>query len=225
MAREYFVTLNATALDGGASLLFHTGYFPNEALPRPSMGCVFSHELSKDTDFPRYVVIGSPTFGDSPAFLGHRHAPFAVSDPASELEMIRTLGGDRRLEIMRKFQEEYLNARRSEAHTRRETAIEGLSKLTRTPCAEALDLSGESDKLREAYGTGFGAGCLLARRLVERGVKFVEVQLGQWDTHADNFPGVRANCRILDPAKRFFNREGGLFKTTDGGVPIKDLLV
>jgi uncharacterized protein (DUF1501 family) len=66
---------------------------------------------------------------------------------------------------------------------------------------QAFDLSRESPQLRDAYGRNvFGQGCLLARRLVERGVPFVEVSLGGWDTHDDNFNAVRARCNTLDPA-------------------------
>ena len=57
-----------------------------------------------------------------------------------------------------------------------------------SPEMKAFDLSKETDKMRDAYGdTNFGAGCLLARRLVESGVTFVEVVLDGWDTHEDNF--------------------------------------
>jgi uncharacterized protein (DUF1501 family) len=78
--------------------------------------------------------------------------------------------------------------------------------LMRSKAAKAFDLDEESAEVRESYGkTRFGQGCLLARRLVERGVPFVEVTLGgldgkTWDTHQDNFDGVRDLCNILDPA-------------------------
>jgi len=65
----------------------------------------------------------------------------------------------------------------------------------------AFDLSDEDEKTRRAYGEApFGRACLLARRLVEAGVRFVEVQLGDWDTHADNFNRTRKLIEILDPA-------------------------
>jgi uncharacterized protein (DUF1501 family) len=70
-----------------------------------------------------------------------------------------------------------------------------------TPHLRAFDLKEEEDKLRDSYGrTPFGQGCLLARRLVERGVKFVEVGLGGWDTHGDNFNKIQGNLDTLDPA-------------------------
>jgi len=65
---------------------------------------------------------------------------------------------------------------------------------------DAFDLTKEPEAVREAYGSdhAFGAGVLLARRLVERGVNFVEVDLGGWDTHLDNHKAVAARCAILD---------------------------
>jgi uncharacterized protein (DUF1501 family) len=67
--------------------------------------------------------------------------------------------------------------------------------------AKAFDLTDEKDKLRDSYGRNlFGQGCLLARRLIERGVPFVEVTLNGWDTHSNNFDQVRTLCGTLDNA-------------------------
>ena len=74
----------------------------------------------------------------------------------------------------------------------------------RSEAAKTFDLSGESETIRDAYGRGrFGQGCLMARRLVETGVPFVEVSLGgfglsNWDTHRDNFSRVRQLSAELD---------------------------
>jgi uncharacterized protein (DUF1501 family) len=67
--------------------------------------------------------------------------------------------------------------------------------------AQAFNLSQETQSTRSAYGTGnFGQGCLLARRLIEQGVSFVEVGLGGWDTHQNNFERVQQLSRQVDPA-------------------------
>jgi uncharacterized protein (DUF1501 family) len=64
---------------------------------------------------------------------------------------------------------------------------------------EGFDLAKEPQKVRDAYGSGpFAQGCLLARRLIETGVTFVEVSLGPWDTHRDNFNATRNMCGQLD---------------------------
>src|SRR6185437_7661915 len=73
--------------------------------------------------------------------------------------------------------------------------------LMRSPRLGTFDLSSEPENARKAYGAGdFGRGCLLARRLVEAGVKYVEVQLDGWDTHKDNFTRTKTLCQELDPA-------------------------
>jgi uncharacterized protein (DUF1501 family) len=74
-------------------------------------------------------------------------------------------------------------------------------KLMKSRDLAAFDLTAEPDSMREAYGgDAFGKGCLLARRLIERDVRFVEVSLGGWDTHQDNFPRVEARAALLDQA-------------------------
>jgi uncharacterized protein (DUF1501 family) len=66
---------------------------------------------------------------------------------------------------------------------------------------KAFDVADEPSSVRDAYGnTKFGTGCLLARRLVENGVPFVEVDMGGWDTHRDNTGRVKKLCDELDPA-------------------------
>jgi len=84
--------------------------------------------------------------------------------------------------------------------------------------AKAFDLTEEKAELRDRYGRNlFGQGCLLARRLVERGVPFVEVTLDGWDTHAQNFDAVKGQCAVLDPAWATLMTdltERGLLETT-----------
>jgi uncharacterized protein (DUF1501 family) len=80
-------------------------------------------------------------------------------------------------------------------------AIERAVRLMRPEAAAAFRLEEEKDAVRDAYGrTTFGQGCLLARRLVERGVAFVEVTLDGWDTHQNNFPSVQRLAGNLDEA-------------------------
>jgi uncharacterized protein (DUF1501 family) len=82
-----------------------------------------------------------------------------------------------------------------------QTAYDRAVRLMQSVGARAFDLTEESAKLRDSYGRNiFGQGCLLARRLVERGVPFVEVSLGGWDTHTQNFDQVKRQCGFLDPA-------------------------
>jgi uncharacterized protein (DUF1501 family) len=111
----------------------------------------------------------------------------------------------RRLEMWRNLQTEFLSANRGTAAQTHNTVYAGALQLMNSKDAQAFDLAQEPDELREAYGRSvFGQGCLLARRLIERGVSFVEVSLGTssggvgWDTHADNFNAVRNLSATLD---------------------------
>ena len=82
-----------------------------------------------------------------------------------------------------------------------QTAYEKAVRIMRSESAQAFDLEDEPAKLRDSYGRNpFGQACLLARRLVQRGVPFIEVSLNGWDTHRDNFNSVQRLCETLDPA-------------------------
>jgi arylsulfatase A-like enzyme len=90
----------------------------------------------------------------------------------------------------------------------------------KSPLLSAFDLSKEKPELRAEYGnTPFGDACLLARRLTETGVSYVEVVLGGWDTHRNNFAAVRNLCRTLDPAM------AALFKDLSDRGRLDDTLV
>jgi uncharacterized protein (DUF1501 family) len=104
------------------------------------------------------------------------------------------------------MQDEFVADYPSAAASSHQTAYRRAVRLMSTAAGQAFDLDSEPVKLRDAYGRNpFGQGCLLARRLVERGVAFVEVSLGGtggfgWDTHQNNFDTVRDLSQVLDPA-------------------------
>jgi uncharacterized protein (DUF1501 family) len=109
-----------------------------------------------------------------------------------------------RLRLVRQMQQEFVAEHPSPAAKSHQTAYEQAVRLMRTAAGKAFDLDEEPAKLRDDYGRNkFGQGCLLARRLVERGVPFVEVSLGgdngqAWDTHQNNFEKVRELSQVLD---------------------------
>jgi len=81
------------------------------------------------------------------------------------------------------------------------TTYQRAVQLMRDRGTRAFDIASEPASSRSAYGSGrFGEGCLLARRLIETGVSFVEVNLGGWDTHQNNFPRVTQLSNQVDPA-------------------------
>jgi hypothetical protein len=198
---------------GRATAHLHTGYLPQGSIRFPSLGSLVSHELADvDADLPGFVsVTPQGAFAQSAVaagFLGPRYAPLVVGGSGGTLrvEDLRapSVSAERsreRLDLLRDMEAPYLASRPGAGTASHVTAYDRAVRLQRATAARAFDLSEETESLRERYGRGlFGQGCLLARRLVERGVPFVEVTLGGWDTHDNNFEQVESLCRVLDPA-------------------------
>ncbi len=122
--------------------------------------------------------------------------------PPEDLDMNRI---QRRKQFWNLLQESYGARRRGGAASTHDTVYRRAMQLAESDLVEAFDLTQESDKTRRKYGVdGFGQGCLMARRLLERGVPVVEVSLSDglaglsWDTHIDNFTGVKSLSERLD---------------------------
>ena len=116
---------------------------------------------------------------------------------------------DARLDLLMEMEKDFGTRHGGVSSASHRTAYERAVKLMKTEAAKAFNLDEEPEALRDAYGRNiFGQGCLLARRLIQRGVPFVEVTLGgqnnqgafAWDTHAQNFEAVRRLSEKLDPA-------------------------
>lgn len=203
--------------------LMHTGYLPQGPIQYPTLGSLVSRELATaGADLPGFVSI-FPNRGISPraygpGFLGPAAAPLIVGENATgelkvnHLQRPGDVPEDRitRRERMRLRADEGFAADHPgdlvQAHR---LAYRQAERLLAPEVHAAFELDEESAALQDAYGrSDFGRGCLMARRLVERGVPFVEVGLNGtsapaaigWDTHADNFNAVRALCNVLDPA-------------------------
>lgn len=183
----------------GAYLL-HTGYLPQSSFQHPSLGSVVSFEKSESLDIPNYVTINSQGFG--PAFLGYDHAPFSINNPQRSNEIVKLLDDAKdRLGLLKDIDKEFNDSFQSENSLKRDSQYKKLSKLRESEFGKALDFSSEKPELVDRYGkNNFGYGCLLAKRLVERGTRFVEISLGGWDTHQDNFNKTKKLIEILDPA-------------------------
>ena len=185
----------------------HTGYRPEGGVTHPGMGCYVSHEIGKGSaELPNFISVHeAPQY--SPAFLKSLHAPYPVRTPGEAIENIGygpDVGVRRfndRMDLLETLENRFGKTHASAYVRNRRETYRQADKLMHTPALRAFDLLEEDDKLRDAYGRHpFGQGCLLARRLVERGVKFVEVGLGGWDTHSNNFPQTRNLLQTLDPA-------------------------
>jgi len=207
---------------GRATLHLRTGNLPQGAIEFPVFGSLVAKErFAPDADLPGFVSV-SPRFGPaalSAGFLGPKFAPLVVGGTGGEENLfgddtsglrVENVGlprgvtagrADERRALLGDLEADFLASRPGTATESHASAYQRAARLMRESAAKAFDLSDEDAKLRDRYGRSrFGQGCLLARRLVERGVPFVEVTLGGWDTHDNNFALVKNLCAQLDPA-------------------------
>ena len=182
---------------GRGSYYMHTGFTPVPSFPRPTAGSVVS-KYCRESDIPKFVTLGGNGVG--PAFMGPDHAPFTIDDPNRAKQLMEDLRRRRnRLGLVDQLSVGFREEFRDAMVDRRRSMAAKISRIVTTPFVDALDLEQEPLAVRERYGENhFGKSCLLARRLIESGVHFVEVQLGGWDTHNNNFQAVRELSGQLD---------------------------
>jgi uncharacterized protein (DUF1501 family) len=152
---------------------------------------------------PNFVSIGNRSYGSG--FLGPKHQPLIVTTPSRGVEDLKAAVTDRqfanRLGLLDQMEKAFYHEYRAGVATDHKTTYERAVGLMRSKEAKAFDLSLEPAAAREKYGSGrFAEGALMARRLVEVGVPFVEVTLGGWDTHQDNFARVKTLSEQVDAA-------------------------
>ena len=181
-----------------AQYLLHTGYPLVPAFPRPALGAMVSHDRGTES-IPHYVTLGGRGYGA--AFLGPDHAAFAIEEPEEVRRLLTAL--DRRrseLTLLRQLEQPFVAAHADEAVAARRARIEQLQAMLGSPFVRALDWQRESQQVRSRYGESpFGRACLVARRLIEAGVAFVEIRHDGWDTHADNHRTTGRLCQEIDP--------------------------
>lgn len=213
---------------GRGTYLMRTGHAPGTPVKYPTIGSSLSKQLGDDrAALPNYVAINQniPFSADAfgPGFLGPRYSAATVNgvdapadgsggDPGFAQLRVENLTlpagvsdnrASRRFELWEKMQQDFIATRPVPPVLAQDTIYRRAVRTMNSKEAEAFDLSKEPTAVREAYGRGtFGQGCLVARRLIECGVPFVEVSLGAgglgWDTHANNFQTVRTLSEQLD---------------------------
>jgi len=190
-----------------AKYYLHTGYKRTTAFEHPAIGCIASSQVGlPNDDMPAFVTIdagydrldGGRLYRSVPAYLGPQHEPLTVHDPLKGLENLKEAGDDlnERLELLARSETRFAQEYPLPAVANKQAAFGRAVRLMRSRRAKAFNLDEEPAKLRDAYGRHqFGQSCLLARRLVESGVSFVEVIRRGWDDH-----GVAAkNCHARAP--------------------------
>ena len=189
-----------------ARYLLHTGYAPGGAIRHPTLGSLTSYYLEdRLSDLPSCVNINSPTYSGS--FLGATHDPFIVKDPMKPVEdlsypsQMDTHRFRERLKMLKAIEADFIAKRTGRSTEAHEAIYKKADQLINSPKIDAFQLNEEPMAVREAYGMNkFGQGCLMARRLIEAGIKFVEVSLDGWDTHENNFTRTKELLAMVDPA-------------------------
>ena len=189
-----------------ARYLLHTGYAPGGAIRHPTLGSLTSYYLEDSlSDLPSCININSPTYSGS--FIGATHDPFVVKDPMKPVEdlsypsQMDTHRFRERLKMLKAIEADFIAKRTGRSTEAHEAIYKKADQLINSPKIDAFHLNEEPMALREAYGMNkFGQGCLMARRLIEAGVKFVEVSLDGWDTHENNFERTKELLAMVDPA-------------------------
>jgi len=206
---------------GRATYLLHTSYPPSGGIVHPGFGSTVAREIGpSDFDLPGFVSISGPSVG--PSFLGVRYAPFLVTDPnkpPDNLSLpVRPSRLERRLGLLKELEAPLARTGAAPLVRDHQTLYDQTAQMALSPRTRGFDLDREPAKVREAYGRSpFGQGCLMARRLIEAGVTFVEVQSSGWDTHGNELPGLK---KLIPPVDRGMAalltdlRERGLLKKT-----------
>ncbi|HSE39410.1 MAG TPA: DUF1501 domain-containing protein [Acidobacteriota bacterium] len=201
----------------------HTGYVPAGVTQHPSFGSVVAKELiNKSQGLPAYVSINGPAAGAG--LLGVNFAPFVVRDaekPPENLSYAGHVTKDRfenRMKLLDAVNSQFRSNHQQEQLAKKEAIYQRAIDLMNSPSLTAFDVEKEPSTVRDRYGrTKTGAAFLMARRLIENGVKFVEVEMSGWDTHSDNFTETSTLMKELDPAYASLIcdlRERGLLEST-----------
>jgi hypothetical protein len=225
---------------GPADHYVYTGYFPqagfNPSLSpnnqRPAHGSIIARKLGPRGSVPPYVCLPKMHPSAGPAYLGAGAAPFVIdADPNApnftvpDLVPPPSLEADRLDDRKRLLAEVDRFAKAAEAKANKDARAVGVfqekafSLMTSAAARKAFDIAAEPDKLRDEYGrSSLGQSCLMARRLVQAGVRCVTVDHSNWDTHDNNFATLKRDLLpALDAALAALFRDladTGLLDTT-----------
>lgn len=206
------MTHGEAAHERGTHNMF-TGYRPSPAIQYPAMGSVISHELGSRNNLPPYVCIPNvPNEFASSGYLSTAHGPFSLgSDPANKGFSVRDLNMangitperfDRRRNILGTVDDHFRTVEKSDAITAMDSFYQAAYALVSSKEArESFNLAAEPEKIRNEYGMNeAGQRMLMARRLVEGGVRFVSLTYGGWDMHSNIRSGIERQVPAFDQA-------------------------
>lgn len=197
-----------TGSHGGGQYFMRTSYTQRSTIRHPGMGA-WSLKLGPpyESSMPGNVLVGGTSNHPGAGFMDAGYSPVRIGNPYKGLSNSKLPEGvsqsqfQRRLQLMERFNGKFSRRYPHEKVKAYTGFYDDAVRLMRSRDLQAFDISSENKQIREAYGMNrFGQGVLLARRLVEHGVRFVEVDYGGWDTHSDNFDAMPGRCGPLDQA-------------------------
>jgi len=177
-----------TAVHQSANYIMHTGYEPRSTIVHPSLGAWAQHYLGKKGTLPCSVNISAADPHPGAGFFPPALSPVPIRDPMTGLANIKPTVSDsmfsKRLSLLNSVDEGFLNKFKTREVKEYTEFYDETLKLLKSEDLKAFDINEESEATKTLYGTStFGKGCMLARRLVQHGVRFIEVQTGGWDMH------------------------------------------
>ena len=186
--------------------LLHRSYSPRGTIVHPAIGSwVVRHKGRKNTTLPGFVTVGTNPKNASAGFFGADYQGVPLGRPDEGLKdskrpnTVSEQDFTKRLAIADVLNKKFHETYKSQDVKSYDSLYDEAVNLMKSEDLKAFDIKLEPSSTRSKYGKdSFGQGCLLARRLVEVGVRFVEVGLGGWDTHYDNFTSVAARAAVLD---------------------------
>ena len=200
---------------GAAAYRMHVGRPVSGTIIYPSLASIVSAMKGPGSELmPSYVLMGQPSAGRNPGFLGAEHGPLVVSSTTAgprglvRPERISEQRAARRSALLRETEDSFLQRTGDDRRVAGDIAVaRAAARLAGPEFLSSFDLEREPADLRERYGDEFGQRCLLARRLVERGCRFVEVSYDLnfkngtgWDTHNEGQRGQHLLIQSLDTA-------------------------
>jgi hypothetical protein len=192
-----------------ATYQMKTGWRPDPTIVHPSLGSILCHQTKDSLEIPRHISILSGQWPARGGYLGGEYDAFKSGDPANRVPNLQAARSAeqnaKRVELLTNVVEREFARNRfrelDKLKTQHETATQRAVSMMASEQVAAFDLSLESESTRASFGdSSFGRGCLAAVRLIEAGVRCVEVELNGWDTHANNFELQKGRCATLDVA-------------------------
>ena len=192
-----------------ATYQLKTGWRPDPTIIHPSIGAVLCHQTSDNLEIPRHVSILSNQWPARGGYLGGQYDAFQTGDPKRRLKNLRSPANDDRMErrvegLKNVVEREFARGRFADLDrlkTQHESATAKALEMMGSDQVAAFEIDRESNATQQKFGdTAFGRGCLSAVRLIEQGVRCVEVELNGWDSHINNHEIQSEQCKTLDVA-------------------------